>query len=299
MNGEYDTDSVVRDFHERYRVGDGASRDEDGAIATFRGIICDFYRRFGRHDLPWRKTADPYHIVVSEIMLQQTQVGRVIGKYVEFIRRFPGIDALAESTLHDVLAVWQGLGYNRRGKYLLEFARAVRDLHDGRIPDEPEILAGLPGIGKATASSIAVFAFNKPVPFIETNVRTVVIHFFFPGSEQVSDGEIRPWVTATMDGENPRDWFSALMDYGTMLKKKYGNPSRKSAHYKTQGRFTGSTRELRGKVLRHLLSVPAGSVIEMAAHYSAPTERLVAVCDDLAREGLITIDGEYIRINRS
>lgn len=222
------------------------------AIYAFRKEIYDYYKKAGR-DLPWRKTIDPYHILVSEIMLQQTQVDRVIGKYHEFIGTFPDFNALNRASLTDVYKVWQGLGYNRRALSLKKIATIISESHQGKLPfTEPELLA-LPGIGKATASSIAAFGFNKPALFIETNIRTVFIHHFFQNKAAIDDGEILPLLKQTLDKKAPRKWYSALMDYGAMLKKKYPNPSRKSAHYSRQSPFKGSRREIRGAILKMLL----------------------------------------------
>jgi A/G-specific adenine glycosylase len=221
-------------------------------VSTFRKEVYGYFAKKGR-DLPWRKIDDPYHILVSEIMLQQTQVDRVIDKYRVFVKAFPDFKSLHGASFEEVYNVWQGLGYNRRALSLKKTAGIVLEKHGGKLPSEEEQLMALPGIGKATASSIAAFGFNKPVLFIETNIRTVFIHHFFQNKTKINDSEILPILNETLDRKNPRKWYSALMDYGTMLKKRYQNPSRKSVHYSRQSPFKGSRREIRGAILRMLV----------------------------------------------
>lgn len=221
-------------------------------IDRFRQIIYGYYAENGR-DLPWRHTTDPYCILVSEIMLQQTQVERVVKKYPEFIAAFPTCSDLAKAPLSRVLSVWQGMGYNRRAIALVECAVIMSDEYSGMLPMDSELLATFPGIGKATARSILAFAFNEPVVFIETNIRRVFIHFFFQGAEGISDRDIAPLVEKTLDQKNPRAWYSALMDYGSMIRTNVANPNHRSTHYKRQPAFEGSDRQIRGIVIRCLL----------------------------------------------
>ena len=228
----------------------------------FVRTIKTYYRREGRV-LSWRPPAlalhasgevvRPYEVLVSEVMLQQTQVGRVKEKYEEFIKRFPDVRALAQAPLSDVLRLWQGLGYNRRALFLKRAAEEVVAVHGGILPCSREVLETLPGIGGATAASIAVFAWNIPEIFVETNIRSVFIHFFFPDAEKISDAELLPLIEKTLDRKNPRERYYALMDYGTMLKKQHKNPSRRSAAHIRQKRFKGSLREARGAVIRAVL----------------------------------------------
>ena len=203
--------------------------------------------------MPWRETRDPYRILVSEIMLQQTQVDRVRGKYEAFLSAFPDVAALASAPLDRVLAAWQGLGYNRRAVALHRSARILRSEHHCLIPNDTAALVALPGIGAATAGSIRAFAFNEPVVFIETNIRRVFIHEFFPGREAVADDELLPFVAAALVRRSPRDWYYALMDYGTALARQVPNPNRRSRTYTRQSRFEGSDRQLRGAILRVLV----------------------------------------------
>lgn len=224
----------------------------DKRILEFKKTITDYYKANGR-DLPWRKTSNPYHIVVSEIMLQQTQVPRVVEKYNQFLAIFPTWENLVDAQFSEVLQVWSGLGYNRRAKYLQQIAQKVVNEFNGILPDDPVILETFPGIGRATAASIIVYTFNKPIPFIETNIRRVFIHHFFKAKENIDDLEVRPLVEKTIDIENPKEWYWALMDYGTILATQIENPNRKSKHYGKQSRFEGSVRKVRGEILRQLL----------------------------------------------
>jgi A/G-specific adenine glycosylase len=172
----------------------------------FVKTVWDFYQTNGRHDLPWRKTKDPYKIVVSELMLQQTQVSRVLPKYKEFLKLFPTVQKLAAASLGDVLRAWQGLGYNRRAKFLWQAAQTVVDEHKEKWPKTYTGLQTLPGIGSYTAGAVMNFAYNFSVPLIETNVRTVYIYHFFRDTEHVSDKQLLPLIERTLDRKNPRSW---------------------------------------------------------------------------------------------
>ncbi len=222
------------------------------AIARFKKIILSFYRRNGR-DLPWRHTDDPYRILVSEVMLQQTQVSRVAVKFPAFITAFPTCRELAHAPLHSVLAAWQGMGYNRRAIALKKCAMRIESSFAGIVPDDAERLESLPGIGPATARSILAFAFTRPVVCIATNIRRVFIHFFFPGRNGITDRDLLPLVTGALDRKDPRRWYSALMDYGTMIRLQVPDPNRQSARFAKQERFIGSDRQIRGIIVRNLV----------------------------------------------
>jgi A/G-specific adenine glycosylase len=267
-------------------------------ILDFRKMVYNHFKQYGRTTLPWRTDYNPYHILVSEIMLQQTQVDRVIGKFTAFIERFPAVVDLADAPLDEVLNQWQGLGYNRRAKALREAAIKIVEQFECTLPDNPESLRTLPGIGPATASSIAAFAFNKPTLFLETNIRTVYIHHFFNDQKSVDDGAILPVADAMLDRRNPRKWYSALMDYGSMLKKEVGNLTRNSVTYKKQSPFIGSRRQVRGAVLRFLLEKgPAGAV---AVVNGIQKDKVVVdtVLHQLLSEGLLTKEGRRFRVAR-
>lgn len=259
---------------------------DEAEIAGFRQMVFDYYQNHGRR-LPWRETTDPYAILVSEIMLQQTQVDRVREKYREFLAVFPDLAGLAAADLSQVLAVWQGLGYNRRALALRLTARAAAERFGGELPRGIPELESLPGIGPYTARAVAVFAFGAAVPFIETNIRSVFIHHFFPGKEKVKDSEILPLVERTLDRESPRDWYYALMDLGSMLKRTLGNPGRQSAHHAVQSRFRGSNREQRSMILRAILAAPGITEAQLAQHISAESGSLARNLDQLEREGFI------------
>jgi len=264
-------------------------------IRAFQKKIYGYFRLHGR-DLPWRRTENPYHIVVSEMMLQQTQVERVMGKYTEFIRTFPHFYALAQASLKKVLAVWQGLGYNRRALLLKQLAEEVVRTFRGELPREYEKLKSLPGIGNATAGEILAFAFNIPTAFIETNIRRVFIHEFFREKEDVKDAEILPLVEATMDWENPREWYWALMDYGSMLKKEFENPNRRSAHYSRQSSFAGSDRRIRGLVIKKLLNETNLPVKALNESIGINLDHLERILRDLIDEGFIREENGFYKI---
>jgi len=229
---------------------------QQAQLDQFQQVVWKYYRAHGRHDLPWRQSQpdgsfDSYRIVVSEMMLQQTQVQRVIPKFTAFMELFPDLQSLAGAQLGTVLQAWSGLGYNRRAKFLLLTARQLISEHGGMLPQASSELLGLPGIGPNTAGALLAYAYNIPSVFIETNVRTVFIHHFFADRERVEDRSILELVARTLPSD-VRNWYWALMDYGTHLKQTSGNLNKLSKHYTVQSRFAGSKRQLRGRILRHL-----------------------------------------------
>ena len=255
-------------------------------ITAFRQLIYAHYQAHGR-SLPWRETFDPYAILVSEIMLQQTQVDRVREKYREFLAAFSGFDQLARAELSQVLSAWQGLGYNRRAVSLRLCAQVVAERFAGMLPEDVGTLQTLPGIGSYTARAVAAFAFGVATPFIETNIRSVFIHQFFPGREAVKDSEILPLVQRTLDRERPRDWYYALMDFGAMLKKTRANPSRLSAHHTRQSPFRGSNREQRSLILRSILAAPGVTRDELVSALAGEVASVNRNLQQLEREGFI------------
>lgn len=260
------------------------------AVCLFQDLILAHYQTYGR-DLPWRRTTEPYHILVSEVMLQQTQVERVVLKYPEFLEQFPDLESLARAPRSEVLLAWQGLGYNRRAIALQKTARLVADEYGSNLPADVEMLATLPGIGRATAAAICAYAFNMPVVYIETNIRRIFIHFFFQDREGIRDDDILPLVEQTLYRENPRKWYGALMDYGTVLKARTKNPNRRSASYTRQSRFEGSDRQIRGKVLALVLEEGAITGEEVAARIAGDAGRIERILGDLEREGFIAEEG--------
>src|SRR3989344_13303 len=218
-------------------------------IKEFQSVVWKYYRLHGRV-LPWRDTRLPYRIFVSEVMLQQTQAERVVPFYNRFLEQFPSVSSLARAPMKKVLALWQGLGYNRRALHLKHAAEAVVKKHKGKFPVTLPELDDLPGVGIYTPSAVMAFAYNKPAVFIETNIRAVFLHFFFKKRTKVSDNEILAFVGKTLDRDNPREWYQALMDYGAMLKRTIGNPNVRSRTYVKQSRFEGSRRQIRGRLVK-------------------------------------------------
>jgi A/G-specific adenine glycosylase len=254
------------------------------------------YHAEHRRPFPWRDQISPYYVLVSEVMLQQTQAPRVVAKFESFIEQFPDFLSLAHAPFHDVLKQWKGLGYNRRALALQKTAQAIVESYLGVLPDEPDILVTLPGIGKATASSIVAFAFNKPVVFIETNIRTVFIHAFFPERTDVHDRELIPLIAACVDKDAPREWYYALMDYGVMLKKTVGNLSQQSAHYHRQSPFLGSDRQIRGQILEALLQHQQLPKADLHLLLKKDASRVERMLNDLCAEGLVKHDAGVVRI---
>ena len=258
-------------------------------------FIAEVWRYFNANarDMPWRRAEqngsfDPYKIMVSELMLQQTQVARVIPKFEAFIARFPDWQTLAEAPLSEVLLVWSGLGYNRRAKYLHEAAKqlAYRD-----FPQSVNDLQKFKGIGANTAAAILTYSYNMSVPFVETNIRTVYIHHYFR-KEKVSDAEILRIVQRTINSSRPREWMWALMDYGVYLKANGKNGNTRSAHYKKQAKFEGSLRQLRGEIMRRAHQEPF--MIDLVE--SLGDDRAKNAIDALVADELLTVENGVIRI---
>lgn len=261
-----------------------------GELEQFKKTVWDFYRA-NRRDFPWRSDITPYRVLVSEVMLQQTQVSRGEIKYREFLEQFPDIRTLAGATTAQVLTAWQGLGYNRRALHLKKAAEAVVARYGGELPDDPAELVQLPGIGPYTAGAICAFAFNRPVVFIDTNIRRVYLHHFFHDQEGIADKELIELLHATLDRERPREWYSALMDYGsTLVALHKENANKRSKHYARQSKFEGSLRQVRGKIVRLLTASPRGVAIEaLPDTLGEDGERVQSALDGLAKDGLVRI----------
>lgn len=271
---------------------------DKGQLLAFQDKVWEYYGAQGRHDLPWRVPEvdggfDPYKIMVSELMLQQTQVGRVVPRYLEFLAKFPTVQSLAVARLGDVLVAWQGLGYNRRAKFLWQAAQLVVSELGGELPRDQRELTRLPGVGVNTAGAIMAYAYDEAVVFIETNIRTVFIHHFFDDQVDVPDKAIAELVQknlpkAGQGSGGVREWYWALMDYGTHIKQAHGNKSQASRGYVKQSPFHGSRRQVRGAVLRYL-SQRSGTLEDLAAAESDP--RLTEVLQDLNKEGMVREEG--------
>ncbi len=272
-----------------------------------RALVSKVWREGERlyRDLPWRNTRDPYAIMLSEIMLQQTQVSRVQKYWGRFLDLFPTVDALASAETSLVLEMWQGLGYNRRALALKSCAEACSQRYDGALPRSREDLLALPGIGPATAGGICAFAYNEPGLYLETNVRTVFLHELFPEREQVPDKEIAPCVERTCSLDNPRGWYYALLDYGSYLKSTLPNPSRRSKHHSRQSAFEGSRRQKRAELVRVVLAQREvsleglhGALAEFEAAHGRPEPELEltrSIASDLVEEGFFAEEGNRYR----
>lgn len=262
-------------------------------LEQFQETIWEEGRRLFR-DMPWRTDTQPYYVLLSEIMLQQTQVERVKVKFAEFIASFPTIQTLAEAPLSEVLTHWSGLGYNRRAKFLHEAAKKVVADFEGTVPSTLAELESLPGVGPNTAGAIMAYSFNHPVVYIETNIRTVYFHHFFEDQPLVSDKELRELVARTVDQEHPREWYWAMMDYGSYLKRQGVGRNNKSAHYKKQSPLKGSLREVRGLILKALAT---GARDEHALRQEMPQDdRYDQALSALIQEGMVARTDERVHL---
>lgn len=275
------TDFLIPPF---CNYGDPNKQDID----NFRALIYSCYSNFGRK-FPWRETQDPYRILISEMMLQQTQTDRVLPKYIQFLETYPDIKALAEADISEVITLWKGLGYNRRALALVRIAETVVEKWDGQIPEDEKLLRSLYMVGPATAAAIRAFSFKKPSLYLETNIRRVLLYFFFYGAEDVKDAQLYDLLELIMDEKDPKQWYYALMDYGVFLKKVIPNPNRRSAHYTRQAQFKNSNREIRGKLLDLLISKGDVQFEDINAEVNYTEERLLNCLNSLINEGFISV----------
>lgn len=264
-------------------------------ILEFQEIIWQKGRELFR-EMPWRTDTRPYYVMVSEIMLQQTQVERVIPKFTAFVERFPSVEHVANATLEEVLQMWSGLGYNRRAKFLHEAAIKITSEYNGVFPHTEKELVSLPGVGVNTAGAILAYGFNVPSIFIETNIRTVYFYHFFLEHDEVSDAELRAIVESTTDIEHPREWYWAMMDYGSYLKRQGIGQNKKSRHYKKQSPLKGSVREIRGQILK-LLTTADFEEQKLRTELVAD-ERFESAIASLQKEGLIAKTGQTFHLKR-
>ncbi len=244
--------------------------------------------------MPWRNDTRPYYVLVSELMLQQTQVDRVVPKFEAFIGRFPNESALASASLAEVLTMWQGLGYNRRAKYLHAAAKMIAERMDGIFPSSVEELIALPGVGRNTAGALMAYAYNRPVLYVETNVRTVYFHHFFSSFDTVEDKEVLDILARTIDKDNPRRFYWAVMDYGSWLKRQGVKNVAQSKHYTKQSKLEGSLRQVRGQIVKALTDT-ALSPVELEQLLFAD-ERFDRALNDLVREGLVQCAGGKLQL---
>jgi len=264
-------------------------------VREFKELIEDRGRELFRR-MPWREDTQPYYVLVSELMLQQTQVARVIPKFQAFVTRFPDIRSLANADLSDVLVLWQGLGYNRRAKFLHDAAKRIAIKFDGVFPETSEDILSLPGVGKNTLGAIEAYAMNRPAIFVETNVRTVYIHHFFDDDVDVEDSQIREMLTRTLDVEHPREFYWAIMDYGSWLKANGVRNIGQSKHYKKQAVLEGSVRQMRGRIIR-ALTRGATTETDLSMIVDAD-ERFAAALSGLMNDGLVARSGSMIHLTK-
>lgn len=269
---------------------------EQSQVQEFLAELWRASDEHGRNALPWRQplpdgSFDTYAVLLSEIMLQQTQVSRVIPKYQAFLELFPSIQVLAEADWPSVLRAWSGLGYNRRAKYLHE---AAKILHSSKEPWLIEQLISLKGIGHNTAAATLVYSYNQSHVFIETNIRTVYLQHFFSADVVVSDAQIMQVLSETLDREKPREFYWALMDYGTWLKRQGNGQLVRSKTYKKQSLFEGSQRQLRGRILQELQTV--GVIQKTALYDRLQDERIDSLLKDMAGESLIHVRGDDVSL---
>jgi A/G-specific adenine glycosylase len=271
--------------------------DGDRLSAFVRRVLVE--GRLHHRDFPWRSTRYPYAILVSEVMLQQTQASRVVPYFESWMAGFPTLEALAAAPLEAVLRAWAGLGYNRRAIALKRTAERLVAAHresggsgPASIPCDEASLRGLPGVGPATAAGILAFAYGEHAAYLETNVRTVFLHEWFADASEVPDREIRPLVIeaariAAALGVDARTWNQALLDYGVHLKRSVPNPSRRSAHHARQSRFEGSRRQVRARVLRMVIAAPGCGTEEVASRLGLEPGGALEILEALEAEGFL------------
>ncbi|MGH2657525.1 MAG: A/G-specific adenine glycosylase [Actinomycetota bacterium] len=254
-----------------------------------------------RRAYPWREARDPYRVLVSEVMLQQTQAARVAPAYRSFVRRYPTIRALARAPRADVVREWGSLGYNRRAVAVSEAARIIVRDHGGRVPADPEVLAGLPGVGPYTAAAVASLGHGRLVPAIDTNVRRVVARARI-GRDEAAPAEVQAAAAAWLDRSDPGSWNQALMDLGREVCRPAPScracPLSGSCRFRAsgatpgwarrrQGRFEGSFRQVRGGVVRELRGVRSMTLATLAARLGGSTAEVWSAVARLFADGLV------------
>ena len=256
-------------------------------LSAFKALILTFYAQHGRPFI-WRETCDPYAILVSEVMLQQTQTGRVVPKYEAFLSRWPDFSSLAEASTESLLSVWKDLGYNRRSLNLGKRAK-MTEAWDWTIPNDRVLIESLPGVGKATSAAIRSFCFGEKSVYLETNIRRVLLTAFYPEQDEVKDKDLELLLhDLSLINEDMKIWYYALMDYGVLLKALLPNANKRSAHYTKQKKFENSNRQIRGQLI-HLLTDTGAK--ELSAIYeilsSFEDERILNSLDQLSQEGFV------------
>jgi A/G-specific adenine glycosylase len=269
--------------------------------AILKKSVWDYYGIHKRNQLPWRKKITPYRIWISEVMLQQTQADRVIGFFNEWMKQFPTIEILSNAPQSEILKLWKGLGYNSRALRIKKTAEIIMKDYRGIFPKTYNEILMLPGIGPYTAGAISAFAYNRSIEIIETNIRRVYIHHFFSDKKSIHDKDLLPLIKETVDDTNPREWYWALMDYGSHLSKVIPNPNKKSRHYTVQKKFKGSDRQIRGKILEILLeknTISINSIFEKIQNLSSDNDRIEIIISAMEQEGFLTIKKDKIILKR-
>ena len=251
-------------------------------IAQFRRKILYFYKK-DKRDLPWRKTADPYAILLSEIMLQQTQVNRGIAYFEKWLKRWPTVQDLAKADRSDVLREWMGLGYNNRARHIHESAKMICGRFKGDVLLVMEQYKELPGIGPYTAATVRIFSNNEDITAVDTNIRRILIHEF-KLDEKIKDKELWALAKMCLPKGKSREWHNALMDYGAthLTSRKTGiRPKGR------QSKFEGSDRQVRAAVLRFILSHSQASFAQLKKHTGCEKERLRAILDKMQKDNIL------------
>jgi len=252
--------------------------------------ILSFYADHKR-DLPWRSTTDPYKILLSEFMLQQTQVKRVIDYYIKWIKQWPTILDLSIAPFQDVLSEWIGLGYNRRAQYLHESLKIIVETYDGDVLSAMHDYQKLPGIGNYTARAVRIFAGNDDIATIDTNIRRIFIHLFHLPTT-ISDHTLADIAEKCMPRGKSCIWHNALMDYGALklTSRKTGIKPKT-----TQSRFNGSDRQIRGKILRMLLKGP-NTYQEFQSTFQIGPSRLNKILSKMKQDQMISQNDIWYQI---
>ena len=293
----------------------------DADLSAVRATLLEWYAADHRR-FPWRETTDPYPILVSEVMSQQTQLGRVVEAWQAFLEAFPTIEALAEADRSAVVALWttHKLGYNNRARYLHETAGQIIDEHDGQIPRDPATLEELPGVGPYTANAVASFAFNNGDAVVDTNVKRVLYRAFGVADERTS---LAAAANELMPADSSREWNNAIMELGGVACQKTPRCDEASCPwrdhctaYRTgdftapdvpeQPEFEGSRRQFRGRTVRALGEHGALSLDELGPRVRVDyvpdgdhgREWLRGVLSDLADDGLVELDGDVARLKQ-
>jgi A/G-specific adenine glycosylase len=273
-------------------VSDEIALETDSAsVEEFHQRVMTWWEKNAR-TLPWREDPTPYHVLVSEVMLQQTQVPRVIPKYLDFLDVFPTIESLAEADTKQLLQIWSGLGYNRRAIWLREAARQI--VARRAFPQSTEALCALKGIGPYTSRSILIFAFNRDLAAVDTNIRRVLIACGF-ANEEMSVDQLQAVADLLLLRGRSSDWHNALMDYGSQVLT---SSTTGIAPTSSQSRFSGSNRQVRGAIIRQLTcaeSLSLDSLLTALTNEGVQFQNVEPIIQQLIDEGFLEqiANGEY------